>query len=256
MRRRSLTVLFLLSLVGVATLGREIRIPVDSSLSGQVVVGEWFYRNAGRDGLVPRQFEAWPDEVFVKSSDDFSVRIEAHPGDVIVLSAGQYVADLFVFTSNLTITTDPTAETRAEIWGTVEIDADRVTLDRIAVIGPRKEASSGHGIEVNRLLVRSIAIRNCRVEGKEWTGIHIIAPNGEIDELRVENCELVRNGMDGMDAQSVSHLVITGCTITDNGWNFDHGVGVRIGSNVLSADMHDNVIERNRFADVYHRTEN
>jgi len=253
MRKRSLAVLFLLSLVGVVTLGKEIRIPVDSPLSGQVVVAEWFYQNVGRDGLVPRQFEAWPGEVVVRSSDDFSVRIEAHPGDVIVLSAGQYVADLFVFTSNLTITTDPTAETRAQIWGTVEIDADGVVLERIAVVGPRKDASSGHGIEINRLFVRSILIRDVRVEDKDWTGIHIIGPRGEIDWLRVENCELVHNGLDGMDAQSVAHLVITGCTITDNGRSNQNGVGVRIGSNVGSVVMTNNSIERNRLANVYRR---
>ena len=56
--------------------------------------------------------------------------------------------------------------------------------------------------------------------------------------------------MDGMDAQSVVNLIITGCTIIDNGWHFDHGVGVRIGSYVEHVQMHDNVISGNRFANV------
>jgi len=59
------------------------------------------------------------------------------------------------------------------------------------------------------------------------------------------------NGMDGMDAQFVKLLVITGCTITDNGWNFSHGVGVRIGSYVEDVELRDNSIVGNRFADVY-----
>ena len=141
----------------------------------------------------------------------------------------------------------------AEIWGTVEIDADGIILDRIAVTGPRKNDSSGHGIEVNRKMINRITIRNCRSAENEWTGIHIIGSHGTIAELRVENCELIHNGMDGMDARYVVNLIITGCTITDNGWGFDHGVGVRIESYVEHVEMHDNVISGNRSADVYRK---
>lgn len=248
---RRLLALGLLALValGAQGLGKEIRVPTDSLLTGQVVIAEWFYEQS-RDGgsVVPRTFDAPPGPV--RNSEEFDVRIEAHPGDVLVLGEGQYVADLFVFTPRLTITTDPKSSERASIWGTVEIDADGVVLDRIAVVGPRKDASSGHGIEINRLFVRSILIRDSRVADKDWTGIHIIGPRDEIDWLRVENCELVHNGLDGMDAQSVGHLVITGCTITDNGWGNDEGVGVRIGGHVASVEMTNNSIERNRFANV------
>ena len=253
MKRLLPAILACLSLAAPLASGRDIRITSASSLSGQVVIAEWFYEKEmeGKSAVsVPREFRTWPDQINVQTSDDFSLRIEAHPGDRLVLSPGQYVADLFVFTPNLTITTEENSTTRASIWGTVEIDADGAVLDGIAVTGARKGLSSGHGIEVNRVFVHSITIRNCRVADKDWTGIHLIGPNGEIDWLRVENCELVHNGLDGMDAQSTAHLVVTGCTITDNGWNFDHGVGVRIGSNVTSVEMTDNVIARNRFADV------
>ena len=234
-------------------LAKEIRVPSDVSLTGSVVVAEWFYE-AGKDGGPPvaRVFDAPPGPV--RDADAFDVRIEAHPGDVLVLAPGEHVADLFVFTPGLTIRTDPSSPERAAVWGTIEVDADGVVLDRIAVVGPRKDGSSGHGIEVNRLFVRSILIRDVRVENKEWTGIHIIGPTGAIDSLRVEGCELVHNGLDGMDAQFVARLVITGCTITENGALNQFGVGVRIGGHVDSVEMTNNVIERNRLADVTRRS--
>jgi len=222
---------------------------------GHVIIAETgsFYET-GRDGkLVPVEFQAWPGDHGWRSADWFDVRIEADHGDVIVLAPGLHKFDLWVFSPEITITSDPNAEEIAEIWGTVEIDADGVTLDRIAVIGPKKDNSSGHGIEVNRELINRITIRNCRSAENEWTGIHIIGPRGTIDELRVEDCELVHNGMDGMDAQFVVNLIITGCTITDNGWDFEHGVGVRIASSVEHVEMFDNVITGNREADVYRK---
>ena len=76
---------------------------------------------------------------------------------------------------------------------------------------------------------------------------------GTIDELRVENCRLIDNGMDGMDASTMKLLVVFGCTITGNGWDQANGVGVRIGHGVERVEMWDNVIEGNRSADVYRR---
>ena len=243
------------TLVGVVGCGKQIHIPGDVQVFEHVIIAETgsFYEK-GRDGeLVPREFQAWPGDHGWRSADWFDVRIEADRGDVIVLAPSLHKFDLWVFSPAITITTQPNAETTAEIWGTVEIDADDVTLDRIAVTGPRKDNSSGHGIEVNRELISHITIRNCRSAENEWTGIHIIGPRGTIDELRVEDCELVHNGMDGMDAQSVVNLIITGCTITDNGWDFEHGVGVRIGSFVEHVEMHDNRIWGNRLTDVYQK---
>jgi len=229
-----------------------IYLPSEVTLSGTILVAESFYETV-EDVLVPLQFQAWPGSHGMRDADWFDVRIEAHPGDLIVLTPGLYKVDLWVFTPQITITTEPNTEEIAEIWGTVEIDADKVTLDRIAVTGPRKQNSSGHGIEVNREVIDRITIRNCHIEENEWTGIHIIGPRGEISELLVEDCRLIANGMDGMDAQSVENLIITGCTITDNGWNLDQGVGVRIGSYVENIKMHDNLIAGNRFADVYRK---
>ena len=230
-------------LFGLSGFGREIRLPEDAPLAGQVVIADWFYKQEG-DELVPREFQAWPGKGGMRSADWFDGRIKANRGDVIVLAPGLYKADLWVFTPGLTITTEAAAEALGEIWGTVEIDADNVTLDRIAVVGPRKEDSSGHGIEVNREVVNRVAIRNCRIEENEWMGIHIIGPRGEIGELRVEDCQILENGSFGIEAQSVKRLVITGCTITAN------SEGLHIGSYVETVEMHDNVIAGNRDADV------
>ncbi len=256
-------VLAALLLAGVATgtWAKEIHIPQEAALTGQVVIAEWFYQvvhQVPHDVTEARSFEAWPGrDDPVPTSDDFTVRIEAHPGDVLVLGPGAYTADLFVYTPNLTIRTDPKSSTNASIWGTIEVDASGVILDHLTVTGPRKcvgnACSSGHGIEVNRGVVRSITIRNVRVENRDWVGIHIIGPNGRMNLMQVENCELVHNGQDGMDAQSTDRLVITGCTITDNGWGLANGVGVRIGMNVTQVEMTDNVIERNRYQDVSRR---
>jgi len=69
--------------------------------------------------------------------------------------------------------------------------------------------------------------------------------------LRVEDCKLVDNGLDGMDATQIDHLVVR-CTITGNGWDHEQGVGIRIGRGVSAVTLTDNVVEENRFADVYY----
>jgi nitrous oxidase accessory protein NosD len=229
-------------------LPEEIHLPDGILLSDTILIAESFYEQIrGEDELVPLEFQVWPGSRGFRDADWFNVRIEAHPGDVLVLSPGQYKADLWVFAPGITITTEPDAEEMAEIWGTVEIDADGIILDRIAVTGPRKHYSSGHGIEVNREVVDRITIRNCLVEDNEWMGIHVIGPRGEIREFRVENCEVLNNGSFGIEVQSVEKLIITGCTITGN------KEGVHIGSNVLNVEMSDNVIYGNHLVDVYRK---
>ena len=236
-------------LVGLSGVAKEISIPQEALLGGNVVIAESgsFYEK-GRDGeLVPREFQAWPGDHGWRSADWFDVRIEADRGDVLVLAPGTYTSDVWIFVAGITVTTQPNAAAAAEIWGTVEIDADAVTLDRIAVIGAKKGNSSGHGIEINRERINRITVRNCRVEGNEWMGIHVIGPRGEITELRVENCRVVNNGSFGIEAQAVRSLVITGCTVTGN------SQGVHIGSHVDAVEMHDNVITGNRDANVYRK---
>jgi len=245
-----LSVVLIAVLVSAGAFARTIRIPAEATLSGTVLIAESFFQTVkSQDQPVPIEFEAWQGGV-MRPSTWFDVRIEAHPGDVLVLSPGQYKADLWVFTPGITITTDPDAATRADIWGTVEIDADGVLLDRIAVTGPRKNSSSGHGVELNRGPISTVTIRDCVMKDNEWTGIHIIGNRGTIQELRVENCTLEHNGMDGMDDQSTVHLIVTGCTIINNGWNFDHGVGVRLGFGVERATLTDNVISGNRYDEI------
>ena len=230
-----------LAIIGYAGLGstgwaREIHIPSEAVLTGHVVIADWFNKEEyGK--VVAREFQAWPGDRGWKSADWFDVRIEARPGDVIVLAPGIHKADIWIYTPYLTVMTDPEGETLAEIWGTLEIDADAVTLDRIVVIGGRKEGSSGHGIEINREFVNRMTIRDCRSENNEWTGIHLIGPRGEIQELRVERCEITGNGLDGLDAQSIQHLVLADCRITGNGRNNPVGVGVRVGSYMGAVDI-------------------
>jgi len=236
------------SLIGLSVLSEEIHLPDGKPLSGTVLIAESFYEQIrGEDELVPLEFQAWPGSSGFRDADWFNMRIEAHPGDTIVLSPGQYKADLWVFAPGITITTEPDAEEMAEIWGTVEIDADGIILDRIAVTGPRKHYSSGHGIEVNREVVNRIVIRNCLVEDNEWMGIHVIGPRGEIREFRVEDCEVLNNASFGIEVQGVEKLIITGCTITGN------KEGVHIGSYVTCVEMSDNVIYGNHLVDVYQK---
>ncbi len=224
----------------------EIHLPDGIPLSGTILIAESFYEQVkGEDDPVPLQFEAWPRTM--KSSDWFNVRIEAHPGDVLVLPPGQHKAYIWVFATGITITTEPDAEGMAEIWGGVEIDADGIILDRIAVTGTRWNMLSGHAIEVNREVVDQIIIRNCLVEDNEWMGIHVIGPRGEIREFRVENCVVRNNRGFGIEVQSVENLIITGCTVTGN------KEGVHIGSYVTRVEMSDNVIYGNHLVDVYRK---
>jgi hypothetical protein len=196
-------------LIGVAGFGKEIHLPLETPLTGTILIAPSFYTEVD-DVVVPKQFQAWPGKNGTRPSDWFNVRIEAHPGDTILLSPGTYTCDIWVFTPQIRIATDLQAGDLATIHGTLEVDADQVILDRIAVVGERKNYSSGHGVEINREVVSQITVRDCLMEGNEWTGIHIIGPRGTIDEMRVEGCSLVGNGMDGMDAQFVKHLIITG----------------------------------------------
>jgi len=241
----------LATVVASAGLGREIRIPAETPLQGSVLIAERFEEWNG-DEWLPLAFPVWPGDDGMRTSDWFEVRIEAHSGDVLVLDPREYTAQIWIFASGITVMTEPEAGELATVLGTVEIDADDVTLERIGVTDSENPHDSGHGIEVNRELLDTVTIRGCRSSGNRWTGVHIVGARGRIRELRVEDCVLVDNGMDGMDAVTVDRLVITGCTITGNGWGLSTGVGVRILSSVLRIVMADNVIENNRFADVHH----
>ena len=79
-------------------------------------------------------------------------------------------------------------------------------------------------------IVRTITIRGCRSFENRWTGVHMIGRTTMMRELRVIDCELIDNGMDGLDSKFMELLYISGSTITGNGWDFSNGVGVRVGS--------------------------
>ncbi|MCX6094083.1 MAG: right-handed parallel beta-helix repeat-containing protein [Candidatus Bipolaricaulota bacterium] len=241
------------TLVGIAE-AREIRLPDEAPVQGNVLVAEAFTRTT-EDGVVPIEYPAWPGSKGMKPSTWFSVRIEAHPGDVLILAPGEYDAEIWIFTPGVTVCTDPAASELAVIRGTIEVDADGVLLEHLSVTASKDPTTSGHGIEVNRVYVRSITIRDLSSSDNPWTGIHIIGTEGAIEELRVERCALRNNGMDGMDSISVRHLVVIGCTITGNGWNLSTGVGIRVGRFVENLELVDNVVTDNRYADVYRPTE-
>ena len=237
-------------LVAVPGAGREIRLPGELSVAGTVLIAERFGETFA-DEEVPIEFPVWPGDRGLRPSTWFTTRIEAHPGDVLTLAPGSYDAEIWIFTDRVTIRTDPEADELAWIRGTVEIDADDVLIERVGVTDSTDSHGSGHGFAVHRDPVDRLTIRSCRAEGNRWTGIHIIGATGTIQELRVEDCRLVDNGMDGMDASSMTRLVVTGCTITGNGWDHASGVGVRIGHFVEQVELFGNLIEKNRFADVY-----
>jgi len=254
--KRSMAVAALcLALLGAASFGREIRIPSEFALSGQVVIAEWFYqtqRVGGKDVTTPRTFPLWPLGKGAWTSDQLDSRIEAKPGDVILLAPGIYSAQLWIFTPGITIATDPSSESLAAIQGTVEVDADRVTIDRIAVVGPHTvgKNAGGHGIELNRSFLDSVTIRNCRIAGNPWTGIHIVGESGEMVEIRVESCEISGNGTDGMDCRYATRLVITGCTLTGNGASNKAGVGLRLERGIGQVVIENTTISGNPNGDV------
>lgn len=249
-RRTMRLVMAWIALVSVSAGAREIFLPTEGALAGNVLIAEAFTHVVAGE-VVPFEFAAWPGSKGVKPSTWFTVRVEAHPGDVIVLAPGEYEAQIWIFSPGVTVRTDPTATGLALIRGTIEVDADGVTLERLAVTTSSDATTSGHGIEVNRDRVRSITVRDCSSSGNRWTGIHIIGTAGTIDVMRVERCVLQGNGMDGMDATSMGLLIVTGCTITGNGWGLSTGVGIRIGHFVRDVQLTGNVVEDNRFADVY-----
>ena len=232
---------------------REIRVPEEASLRGTVLIAEAFAQVVERE-TVPIEYQVWPGDNGNRPATWFSVRIEAHPGDVLVLAPGEYEAEVWIFTPNLIVRTDPEAPRLALIRGTIEVDADGVTLERLAVPSSSESGTSGHGIEVNRGWVRSITIRDCSSSQNRWTGIHIVGVRGTIDQMLVERCILQDNGMDGMDSTSIRSLVVVGCTITGNGWGLATGVGIRIGHFVDDVQLTDNVVADNRYADVYRAT--
>jgi hypothetical protein len=83
-------------LIGFSALPREVHLSDSTPLFGTVLIAESFYEQIrGEDELVPLEFQAWPGSSGFRDADWFNVRIEAHPGDVLVLSPGQYKADLW-----------------------------------------------------------------------------------------------------------------------------------------------------------------
>ena len=242
--------IILLAVVQVAA--REIYIPLEAQLSGNVLIAEQFTEYIDNE-WIPLEFPAWPGESGFRPSSWFSVLIEAHPGDVLILAPGMYEAQLWIFAPQVTIITEPVSAELAIIQGTIEIDADRVTLERIGVTNSSLSGTSGHGIEVNADLLDYVTIRECRSYENRWTGIHMIGVRGTIVEMRIEDCELTDNGMDGMDAKSINHLIVTGCTISGNGWGLANAVGIRIGSSVQIVELENNIVEGNRSEDIYRR---
>jgi len=237
-------VLLCVAAVAAGAMAREILIPEEALLQGNVAIGEWFYQVDREGNTIARELQVWPGNSGLREPDYFDTLIIAAPGDVISLAPGTYTADLWIYTPNLTITTIQEEEdapiVRASIWGTVEIDADRVVLDKLVVTGPRKLSSSGHGIEINREVVRWVTIHDCRSVDNDWTGIHTIGVRGQMTEMRIENCELSGNGMDGLDAQNVDSLIITGCTVTGNGV-----AGLRINRYINDVLLENNIVSGN-----------
>ncbi len=252
--RCSLLAIALVAVFAGIAQAREIRLPEEAPVRGNVLIAESFTTTV-KDEIVPIEFPVWPGDYGIRPSTWFAVRIEAHPGDVLVLAPGEYDAEIWIFTPGVTLHTDPAVASLAVLRGTIEVDADRVVLERLSVTASKDPTTSGHGIEVNRVFVRTITIRDCSSSENQWTGIHIIGVRGTIEELRVERCVLWNNGMDGMDSTSVRRLVVIGCTITENGWSLSTGVGIRVGRLVEDLDLVDNVVTGNRYADVYRPTE-
>jgi parallel beta-helix repeat protein len=244
--KQVLVVIVLVAVCGVVVLGAQIYLPAAVPLSGTVLIAESFYETVG-DEQVPLPIAVWQGANGGRDTSWFDTRIEAHPGDVIVIDPGQYKVDIWILTPRVTLTTDPSADGIADIWGTVEVDADGVILDHIAVTGPRKNMSSGHGIEVNRELLDTITIRNCLVEGNEWMGIHVIGPRGTISEMRIENCVVRDNKSFGIECQGTENLIVTGCTITGN------KQGIHVGSNVHHTDFQNNTVTGNSEADIFYK---
>ena len=169
-----LAVIVLIAICGVIGLGAEIHLPAAAPLSGTVLIAESFYQTVD-DEQVPLPVAVWQNVNGMRTTAWFDTHIEAHPGDVIVIDPGHYKVDIWILSPGITVTTDPNADGIADISGGLEVDADNVILDHIAVTGPRKKENiplCGHGIEVNRELLNTITIRNCLVEGNDWMGIH------------------------------------------------------------------------------------
>jgi len=222
---------------------REIHLPAEAAVAGNVIIADWFYEQVDRDTVVPRTFEVYQGVAKDADAAFFDAKVVAQPGDIIVLAPGDYVANLWVFTEGVLVKTADGAETLATLHGSLEIDADRVTLERVAVVD-----SEAHGIEINRELVRYVTIRGCRSENNAWIGIHLIGPRGTIAEYRIEDCQVIGNGQHGIDVRDTIRFVVIGCTIVGNG-----KAGVYIESYVDHVDLQDNSMSDNADGDVVYK---
>ena len=241
-----LVAMVLIAVCGVVGLGVEIHLPAAAPLSGTMLIAESFTHMVG-DEEVPNELAVWQGANGMRTTAWFGTRIEAHPGDVIVIDPGQYKVDIWILTPGITVTTDSDVDGIADIWGTVEVDADGVILDHLAVTGTRKNMSSGHGIEVNREMLDTITIQNCLVEGNDWMGIHVIGPRGDIQTMRIENCVVKNNKSFGIECQGTENLIVAGCTVTGN------KQGIHVGSNVHHTDFENNTVTGNSEADIFRK---
>ena len=268
--RYAIAIGLILCLVVVGGLCREIRVPRETPLCGTVCIAEWFYKAVpGEAEPLHRQFQIYLNPPIFHDADRFTVRIKAQPGDEIVLAPGLYRCDIWIFTPQVTIRTASDTDEVARIFGGIEVDADGVTLDRIAITG-RNEGRSGHAIELNNSIIRKVTIRNCLLTENEWYGIRMIAPHGEIDLMQVKDCQILKNGGIGIEGSHVKHLLISGCTISDNalagiligrassmeslritGCTITaNKVGVEIRSDIGTVEMKENVILGNYVTDL------
>jgi hypothetical protein len=244
MKKGGIVIIVLLLLgTGLSAVGREIHLPGEAAVAGKVIIAEWFYEEIDRDTVIPREFQAWPGPRGIHDSDWFDVRIVAVPGDVIILQPGQYIADLWVFSPGITLRTAGEGDALATVHGSIEVDADRVVLERLAVAG-----NDGHGFEINREVVRHVTLRGCRSTGNLWVGIHLIGAKGTITEYRIEDCIVQDNGWDGIDVRSTVRFVLTGSTITGNG-----GAGVFVESYAEAVELADNTITDNDGGQVVYK---
>ena len=134
--------------------------------------------------------------------------------------------------STLLVTSDTTL--RHDHQGSVEVDADDVTLDCAGhtISGPGTRAEDEYGFIGILLDGRTgVTIRDCRVSGFDY-GILLTARLGSgSDRNRLVNNAAFGNRLDGVRVNESEHNVLTGNTASSNG---QHGFAFEGNSNIVT----------------------
>ena len=166
-------------------------------------------------------------------------------GDVILIAPGFYSGFAVVEKANLTILGTGSDPESVVISGTVLIkDSASITLSTLMITG------DGNGVEIDGE-IRTLTIQNCWLIRNELSGI-VFLPTAVYEDVKLLDCMVRYNGYDGVVLGGRGReVLLQGNDISFNGRATPTGCGIRVGQELQSTVISDNIIVGNPFAGIH-----